>query len=213
MIVLVSPTMIPDDCLLSFSERREESRTRPCDAKPSSISYSHDLRRIRGAASSDFVGGRRRRTRSLPCSPRARLAAWCEEQLRPENAKFVLVICTPTYRDRVENKVSADEGRGVFWEGSLIYQYIYDEKGQQAFHSGLARRRARRRASRSRCNGYARLSLKAFDLSDSGFDGALSRADRPAGCDQARPRSASRSSGRGRLRTPNVAAPLPRCPS
>ena len=41
---------------------------------------------------------------------------WCEEQLRPENAKFVIVICTQTYRDRVENRVAADEGRGVFWE-------------------------------------------------------------------------------------------------
>jgi hypothetical protein len=40
---------------------------------------------------------------------------WCEEGLRPENAKYVLVICTPTYRSRVENEVSADEGRGVYW--------------------------------------------------------------------------------------------------
>ena len=42
---------------------------------------------------------------------------WCEEQLSPEKADFVLVICTATYRQRVENKTAADEGRGVFWEG------------------------------------------------------------------------------------------------
>ena len=55
---------------------------------------------------------------------------WCEEQLRPENWGYVLVICTDTYRDRIENRVSADVGRGVFWEGGIIYQYLYDEKNQ-----------------------------------------------------------------------------------
>ena len=45
----------------------------------------------------------------------------------------MLVICTPTYRKRVEDKVSADEGRGVFWEGGLIYQYLYDYKGNTRF--------------------------------------------------------------------------------
>jgi hypothetical protein len=58
---------------------------------------------------------------------------WCERQLRPENDDFVLMICTRTYRDRVENKVSADEGRGVFWEGRIIYDYIYDAKGNTRF--------------------------------------------------------------------------------
>lgn len=39
---------------------------------------------------------------------------WCEEQLRAEKAAFVLVICTETYRLRVEGQTPADEGRGVF---------------------------------------------------------------------------------------------------
>ena len=50
-----------------------------------------------------------------------------------ENAKYVLMICTPTYRDRVENRAPADEGRGVFWEGSVIYNYIYDDKSNTRF--------------------------------------------------------------------------------
>ncbi len=58
---------------------------------------------------------------------------WCERQLRPEVSKFVLMICTETYRDRVENRVHADEGRGVFWEGGIIYSYIYDAKGNTRF--------------------------------------------------------------------------------
>jgi TIR domain/NACHT domain len=58
---------------------------------------------------------------------------WCEEQLRPENSAFVLVICTKTYRERVEGKTPADEGRGVFWEGGVIYNYLYNEKGNKRF--------------------------------------------------------------------------------
>jgi serine/threonine-protein kinase len=58
---------------------------------------------------------------------------WCEEQLRPENADFVLLICTSMYCDRVENKVAFDEGRGAFWEGSIIYDYVYEEKGNRRF--------------------------------------------------------------------------------
>jgi TolB-like protein/Flp pilus assembly protein TadD len=58
---------------------------------------------------------------------------WCEEQLRPEKSDFVLLICTPVYCDRVENKVAFDVGRGAFWEGSIIYDYVYEEKGNQRF--------------------------------------------------------------------------------
>jgi hypothetical protein len=54
---------------------------------------------------------------------------WCEEQLRPENSKYVLCVCTAEYRRRVENKVPADVGKGVFWEATLIYDYLYDKKG------------------------------------------------------------------------------------
>jgi hypothetical protein len=51
---------------------------------------------------------------------------WCDEQLRPDVSSFVLVICTPTYSARVENRVPADEGRGVSWEGAIIYAYLYN---------------------------------------------------------------------------------------
>jgi TIR domain len=58
---------------------------------------------------------------------------WCEEQLRPENSRFVLLLCTEIYGKRIENKVVADEGRGVFWEGGIISQYLYDVKGNNRF--------------------------------------------------------------------------------
>ena len=56
---------------------------------------------------------------------------WCEEQLSPENSKYVLCVCTAEYRRRVENKVPADVGKGVFWEATLIYNYLYDKKGNE----------------------------------------------------------------------------------
>ena len=56
---------------------------------------------------------------------------WCEEQIRPEKSKYVVCVCTAEYRRRVENKVPADVGKGVFWEATLICNYLYDEKGNQ----------------------------------------------------------------------------------
>ena len=55
---------------------------------------------------------------------------WCEEQMRPENADFVLCVCTAEYARRVENRTAADVGKGVFWEGKLIYDELYDAKGK-----------------------------------------------------------------------------------
>ena len=40
---------------------------------------------------------------------------WCEEQLRPEKSDFVLCICTPEYTRRIEGRVAAEVGKGVFW--------------------------------------------------------------------------------------------------
>ena len=82
----------------------------------------------------------------------------------------MLVICTPTYRNRVENKVSADEGRGVFWEGGLIYQYLYDDKGNTRFIPVLPDD-APEDGIPFPLKGHARYRVKVFDLSDPGFEG------------------------------------------
>jgi TIR domain len=62
---------------------------------------------------------------------------WCEEQLRPENSDFVLMICSVEYKRRIENRVAFDEGRGVFWEGNLVYHYLYEAKDNKRFNSLL----------------------------------------------------------------------------
>ena len=107
---------------------------------------------------------------------------WCEEQLRPENAAFVLVICTRIYRQRVEGKTAADEGRGVFWEGGILYTYLYNEKGNNRFIPVLLPD-ATKDDIPVPLRDNTRYCLKTFDLNDSGFQ-ALYRelTDQPAVC-------------------------------
>jgi tetratricopeptide (TPR) repeat protein len=93
---------------------------------------------------------------------------WCEEQLRPENSTFVLMICTEIYLKRIEDKVPADEGRGVFWEGAIIYDYLYDEKGNTRFIPVLF---ADGNTSfiPIPIRNHTRYRVVAFDLTDAGY--------------------------------------------
>ncbi len=90
---------------------------------------------------------------------------WCEERLRPENSDFVLCISTPEYKHRVEGSVAADVGKGVFWEGTLIYNYLYDKKGNQrcipVFLDGNPGSDIP-----AILNGYTRFQIIAFSLDD-----------------------------------------------
>jgi hypothetical protein len=93
---------------------------------------------------------------------------WCEEQLRPENSEFVLVICTETYLNRIEGGVPADEGRGVFWEGSVIYNYLYDQKSNGRFIPIVFDRGDEAHIPLPLKGAYYQLT--AFDLSDPGYE-------------------------------------------
>jgi TIR domain len=94
---------------------------------------------------------------------------WCEEKLRPTNSKFVLLICTETYRNRVDNEVPADEGRGVYWEGSVINNYLYREKANERFIPVLLGDESDE-STPIRLQGFAKFRVKAFELSDPGFE-------------------------------------------
>lgn len=93
---------------------------------------------------------------------------WCEEQLRPENAAFVLVISSDTYLRRVEGRTAADEGRGVFWEGGVIYSYLYNEKENNRFIPVLLPGAKEDDIPRPLRDG-TRYHVNAFDLVDSGY--------------------------------------------
>src|SRR5512142_3417844 len=48
---------------------------------------------------------------------------WMDRNL--DEAQFVLMVCTATYRRRVMGQEEPGEGLGVDWEGSLIFNTIY----------------------------------------------------------------------------------------
>jgi tetratricopeptide (TPR) repeat protein len=95
--------------------------------------------------------------------------AWCEEQLRPEVSSHVLMICTRTYHDRVQNQVPADEGRGALWEGRIIHNYVYGEKRNERFIPVLFEGATTDDIPiRIRNDGHYRISR--FDLADPGYE-------------------------------------------
>ena len=49
---------------------------------------------------------------------------WMRQML--EQADFVLVVCTKTYRRRYEGKEAPGQGRGGSWEGAIITQELYE---------------------------------------------------------------------------------------
>jgi TIR domain len=137
------------------------------------ISYSHD-----SPEHSDRVLALSNRLRALGVDaeldryherPPQGWPHWCDEQLRPETSSFVLIICTPTYRARVENRVGADEGRGVYWEGAIVYNYLYNAKGNSRFIPVLLDD-APETAIPLPLDGHTRYHIRAFQLQDPDFE-------------------------------------------
>jgi hypothetical protein len=97
---------------------------------------------------------------------------WSAEQVRPDKSKFVIAVCTQIYRDRVEDKVEANEGRGVFWEWGIISQYLYDYKGNSRFIPVLLGDEPEASIPDA-LKGHTFYRIKAFDRSDPGYEGLL----------------------------------------
>ena len=53
---------------------------------------------------------------------------WMDEQI--EQADFVLMICTETYKRRAEGKEDAPKGPGASWEGAIIRLDLYEANGR-----------------------------------------------------------------------------------
>ena len=94
---------------------------------------------------------------------------WCEEQMRPENADFVLCVCTAEYARRVEGRVPADVGKGVFWEATRLYNEIYRHKGNRRFLPVLLDGAGEADIPEV-LDGYSRYRLAEFRLDDAGSD-------------------------------------------
>jgi len=92
------------------------------------ISYSHDSPKHAGRVLS--LANRLVRD-GVDCvldqyeiSPPEGWARWMDRHIR--GCDFVLMVCTETYYRRVMDEEEPGKGRGVRWEGNLIYQHIYN---------------------------------------------------------------------------------------
>jgi hypothetical protein len=137
------------------------------------ISYSHDTeqhsQRVLALANQLRAQGVDAEIDQYETRPPQGWPRWCEEQLRPENSELVLVICTETYLKRIEGRVPANEGRGVFWEGDVIYNYIYDQKNKGRFLPVVFDRKDEEFIPIP-LRSATHYQLTAFDLSDSGYE-------------------------------------------
>jgi hypothetical protein len=136
------------------------------------ISYSHDSeqhsQRVLALANQLRKHGVDAELDQYETRPPQGWPRWCEEQLRPENSEYVLVVCTETYLQRIEGKVPAGEGLGVFWEGDVIYSYLYEQKSKERFIPILFDRKNEVNIPRP-LKGAAHFQLGAFDFSDGGY--------------------------------------------
>lgn len=137
------------------------------------ISYSHDSRehcdRVLALAQQLRRDGINAELDQLHQDELLHWPRWCEEQLRLENSDFVLCVCTEEYKRRIEGKAPADVGKGVFWEGTLIYNYLYDEKGNRRFVP-VRLGKAGAGDIPSLLSGYTRFHLDAFGLDEAQSD-------------------------------------------
>src|SRR4051812_38740676 len=62
----------------------------------------------------------------MPAGPSVGWPRWMQRSFN--DATFVLCICSSTYRARIEGTEAPLKGRGVDWEGSLIYNLLYEAK-------------------------------------------------------------------------------------
>ena len=104
---------------------------------------------------------------------------WMDRNL--DEAKFVLMVCTETYRRRVMGLEEPGKGLGVRWEGSLIYNRIYHDKPSGSRFIPILLPGSEPAHIPNPVQGHAYYRIATFDLTDPGFE-ALYRhlTDQPA---------------------------------
>ncbi len=97
---------------------------------------------------------------------------WCNEQTSREFNNFVLCVCTAEYRRRIDGHVAPEAGKGVYWEGSLLDDEVYDAKGNRRIVPILFDDDSESAIPRF-LSGWTRCDVKEFVLDDAGFEQLL----------------------------------------
>ena len=94
---------------------------------------------------------------------------WMDRSL--DEAKFVVMVCTETYRRRVMGREEPGKGFGVRWEGSLIYNRIYNDKPSGSrFIPILLLPGSEPAHIPNPVQGHSYYRITTFDLTDPGFE-------------------------------------------
>jgi hypothetical protein len=92
------------------------------------ISYSHDNeqheQRVLALAQRLRHEGIDAEIDQYEFTPQEGWPMWCNRKI--EEADFVLMVCTETYKRRVDGKELPGHGHGVMWEANIICQFMYD---------------------------------------------------------------------------------------
>ena len=92
------------------------------------ISYSHDspehIRAVLALSNRLRTDGVDAALDQYETSPPEGWPRWMEKKIR--DSKYVVLVCTETYYDRVMKPDKDGAGHGVMWESNLIYQQLYD---------------------------------------------------------------------------------------
>ena len=94
---------------------------------------------------------------------------WMETRL--DEANFVLMVCTETYRRRVMGQEQPGKGLGVRWEGSLIYNRIYNDKPSGSRFIPVLFEGGEPAQIPNPVQGHTYYRISHFDLSDAGYEG------------------------------------------
>ena len=94
------------------------------------ISYSHDspehARRVFDLANHLRAEGVDAWIDQYELAPAQGWPRWMQQQI--EQADFILLVCTATYRRRFEGSEDPGQSKGVTWEGLLAQQQLYDSQ-------------------------------------------------------------------------------------
>src|SRR5271166_2457060 len=94
---------------------------------------------------------------------------WMDRSL--DEAQFVVMVCTETYRRRVMGREEPGKGLGVRWEGSLIYNRIYNDKPSGSrFIPILLRPGSEPAHIPNPVQGHTYYRITTFDLTDPGYE-------------------------------------------
>ena len=104
---------------------------------------------------------------------------WMDRNL--DEARFVLMVCTDTYRRRVMGREEPGRGLGVRWQGNLIYNRIYHDQPSGSRFISILLPGSEPAHIPDPVRGHAYFRIATFDLTDPGFE-ALYRhlTDQPA---------------------------------